>query len=544
MPLQIHNTLTNALEPFVPADPDRITFYSCGPTVYDDVHIGNLRAFLMADLVRRWIESPLCTIAVADGSLHRAKRTVVQVMNITDVGHMTDDSSADGAGQDKMAAAGERIAHAQLEAKKAGTAHTAANVDPNNPASIAAFYTNRFIEDATKLGVRVVLDAQKDPTLLPRATDHVNLMISTIERLIERGHAYVVGESSAQIVYFDVHSFAQYGRLSGNTIDRLREGAGERISTENQSQKKHPSDFLLWKSDSTHVMKWASPWGSGYPGWHIECSAMAVNRLAPALFDHTLTDADTPIIDIHSGGEDNIFPHHECEIAQSCCAFNAPDASGAHTGSFARLWLHCRFLLVEGEKMSKSKGNFYTARDLFAKGIEPGALRLELIRVHYRSNANFSEQGLKDTARMVARWKRVIEQGDASNESGSPPETMLREFADAMDDDLNIARAIAAVNTYVGEMKHPTKADADAMRQIDEVLGVMQLDTAKAQETEIGVFLGGLDADQRVIDKLIERRDAKKAKDFGRADAIRDELAQMGYAIKDVAGGKVEVSRA
>lgn len=543
MPLHIYNTLTNRLEPFTPADPNRMTFYSCGPTVYDDVHIGNLRAFLMADLVRRWLESALCTITSPDGSLHRNKRTVVQVMNITDVGHMTEDSSADGGGQDKMAAAGERIAQAQLQAKKSGTAHTAANVDPNNPASIAAFYTDRFIEDATKLGVRVVIDAKHDPSLLPRATEHVPLMIRTIERLIERGHAYAVGEPGSQVVYFHVPSFSQYGRLSGNTIDGLRAGAGDRVVSANQSQKRHPSDFLLWKSDASHIMKWDSPWGAGYPGWHIECSAMAVNRLAPQLLGHTLATPDAAIIDIHSGGEDNIFPHHECEIAQSCCAFNAPDATGAHTGSFARLWLHCRFLLVEGEKMSKSRGNFYTARDLFAKGVQPGALRLELVRVHYRSNANFSEQGLKDTARMVARWNRVIEQGDASSEQGVAPAEMLREFADAMDDDLNIARAIAAVNTYVGDLKQPTKADADAMRRIDGVLGVMHLNTPMAQETEIGVFVGGLNADQRIIDKLIERRDAKMAKHFARADAIRDELAKMGYAIKDVAGGKVEVSR-
>ena len=536
MPLQLYNTLTRTVEPFVPADPACVTFYTCGPTVYDDAHIGNFRSFLAADLLRRWIESPLCELA-NDQRPEAARangRRVVHVMNITDVGHMTDDDTADGAGEDKMQAAERRL----LESKKSGTAHAgaAAEVDPRDPRSIADFYASRFIEDATKLGLKVAIEAAKDPTLLPRATHNVPGMIAMIERLIERGFAYQAGDA----VYFDVEKFSSYGRLSGNSLDELRGGAGGRVSAENQASKRHPADFLLWKADATHLMKWDSPWGAGYPGWHIECSVMSLGRLVPGGLERVFAQTGAAgggafEIDLHSGGEDNIFPHHECERAQSC----------ACTGSerFARHWFHARFLLVEGEKMSKSKGNFFTARDLFAKGHEPAAVRLELIKTHYRANANFTEQGLKDSARMVERWRRVVATGEASDRAGSRPCSVLADVADAMMDDLNIAGALGALNRWAGSLEAPTRADAEALREIDAVLGVLGLAQAAATQTEIALFTG-VEPSAEVESLLAERRDAKKAKDFARADAIRDQLAARGLAIKDVAGGKVEVSRA
>jgi cysteinyl-tRNA synthetase len=246
------------------------------------------------------------------------------------------------------------------------------------------------------------------------------------------------------------------------------------------------------------------------------------------------------LIDLHSGGEDNIFPHHECEMAQSCCAFNESPGGGG----FARHWVHARFLLVNGEKMSKSKGNFYTPRDLFERGVEPAAVRLELIRTHYRANANFTDQGLVDSQRMVERWRRVLGAGGAAPAAAPrAPSAVEREFAEAMDDDLNVARAIAAVNTWAGSLGTPTAEDAAVMAGLDAVLGVLGLERPGSRSTAIAVYLPGASPDDRVEGLLERRRRARAAKDFATSDRIRDELAGLGYAIKDVAGGRVEVSR-
>lgn len=554
MPLSLYNTWTRRIEEFIPADPDggsgpigAITFYTCGPTVYDDAHIGNFRSFLAADVLRRWIESPLCEIRTADGSVRSGPRRVLHVMNITDVGHMTDDAGEEG--EDRMQVAGRRL----MEAKKAGKlpAEQAAKIDPSDPHQIAAFYAQRFMEDARMLGLKVAMEAEGDPSLMPRATQNVEGeagMIEIIQRLIDRGHAYVVGAPGRQTVYFEVSTFPPYGRLSGNTLDRLREGAGGRIAGEHQAEKRHPADFLLWKSDPSHIMKWPSPWGEGYPGWHIECTVMSVGRLrgggsmdrtAQSASDEHLAPDGLPLIDLHSGGEDNIFPHHECEIAQSCCAFNADP----ELGSFAGMWFHPRFLLVEGEKMAKSRGNFFTARDLFVKGHEPAAVRMELIRTNYRTNANFTEQGLKDSARMVERWRRFMDAGRASSEQGGANQHVWTAFAQEMNDDLNVAGAIGTINKWVSDVESPTRADAALLAEFDAVLGLLELARLESAETSIGIFAPGVEPDPVVIAKLEERRTARAAKDFARSDAIRDELAQMGYAIKDVAGGRVEVRR-
>ncbi|MBL8876174.1 MAG: cysteine--tRNA ligase [Phycisphaerae bacterium] len=549
MPLRLSNTLTKKLEEFVPRDPGSVSFYTCGPTVYDDAHIGNFRSFLAADLLRRWIESPLCEVADGKGGTHKGPRTVTHVMNITDVGHMTDDDDADGAGEDKMEQAAKRLA----EAKKSGKIPAGVTVDPNDPYQVARFYEGRFREDAKALGLKLAIEAEKDPSLMPRATENVKGMIALVQRLIEKGNAYAVGAPGSRVVYFRIKSFPGYGRLSGNTLDRLKEGEGGRIDASHQSQKEHPADFLLWKEDPRHIMKWDSPWGWGYPGWHIECSVMSAARLCaeegtpraslgpltPESLSALSIPNAKPIIDLHSGGEDNIFPHHECELAQSCCAFNA-DPAGA---PYAAMWFHPRFLMVEGAKMSKSKGNFYTARDLFAKGIEPGALRLELIKTHYRSNANFTMQGLTDSQRMIDRWRRI---GDLTIAHGDPsPATReaLDAFAASMNEDLNVAGAIAALNTWSSKLDRPSSGDVAAMRTFDSVLGVLSLERAKATSSEIGIFLGGLAPDPLVIAKLEDRRAARAAKDFKKSDQIRDDLLSMGYAIKDAPGGKVEVSR-
>ncbi|MEM9165629.1 MAG: cysteine--tRNA ligase [Planctomycetota bacterium] len=524
MPLRLYNTLTRQLDPVAPADPASITFYTCGPTVYDDAHIGNFRSFLAADLLRRWLESPLC-ILENDPQGFSGPRAVRHIMNITDVGHMTDDDLADGGGEDKMQAAALRL----LEQKKAGTAHTsdAADIEnPSDPRQIADFYTRRFIDDARRLGLKVAHEAETDPSRMPRASHYVEHMKRMIEDLAGKGFAYKARDA----VYFDVQKYESYGELSGNTLDKLKGGAGGRVDDAHQADKRHQADFLLWKSDPTHLMNWPGPviggvpMPEGYPGWHIECSAMARDLLGET-------------IDLHSGGEDNIFPHHECERAQSCCA----TGDQAPSDTFARHWFHPRFLLVEGKKMSKSKGNFFTPRDLFAKGHDPAAVRLELIKTHYRSNANFTEQGLKDSARTIDRWRKFAQSSQPGN---AHDDSVLGRFAEAMHDDLNIAAAIGHINTWIGAVEKPTAAHAEMLRALDAVLGLLDLTPLASAQTDIGVFAAGLEPDPTVIERLVARREAKKAKDFAAADAIRDELNAMGYAIKDIAGGRVEVSPA
>ena len=512
--MHLHNTLTKRLERFEPADPSRILFYSCGPTVYDYAHIGNFRSFLVADTLRRWLENPLCVVAGPDGADHAGPRKVVQVMNITDVGHMTEDDVADGGGRDKMEEAADRL----REAKKSGRLPAGSAVDPSDPFAIAGFYLDAFREDAARLGMRIIDDAERDATLLPRATDHVKDMVEMVVALLEKGLAY---QTDAGAVYFDTQAYnaagGDYGALSGNTIEEIRSGAGGRVDEGAQREKKHGADFLLWKTDASHLMRWDPskllerevPLGEGYPGWHIECSAMALGRLQPA----------DGVIDLHSGGEDNIFPHHECEIAQS----------RSYTGadSFARCWVHTRFLLVEGEKMSKSKGNFFTARDLLAKGFSPAAIRLELIKTHYRSNANFTEQGLRDSQRIIDRWRRFLEAADASSEAGETDGAARDAFASAMHNDLNTAGAIGAINAWINRVEAPTRADAALLRTFDGSIGVLDLDAEAAAP-------GAEDPEAEKIEGLIRARAAaRRAKDFAEADRIRDELASMGVEITD-----------
>ena len=488
MPMRLYNTLTQSTEEFKAIAADgTVAFYSCGPTVYDDAHIGNFRSFLNADVLRRTLEL--------------FGHTVRHVMNITDVGHMTEDEDADGGGEDKMAVAGRRIA----EAKKSGKLPAGAEIDAGNPYAIASFYADRFLEDARHLGLKVAIEERAHPELMPRPTRCIPQMIQLVEALIAHGNAYVASDG---VVYFSVTSFPAYGQLSGNTLDALREGEGGRINAAHQAVKRHPADFMLWKSDPTHLMRWPSPWGEGYPGWHLECSAMARMLLGEE-------------IDLHSGGEDNIFPHHECEVAQSCCA------SGLQ--HFARVWFHTRHLQVEGEKMSKSKGNFYTARDLFAKGVTPAALRLELVRTHYRTNSNFTLQGLRDCQRMIDRWCGAREAlvGRTGGDGVGPMQRALAEFKDSLGDDLNVARGLGALNTAINE---PAAGDAllelNALDAINTVLGVFERNTLLEAATDDGLTAK--------VEALLEaRRVARASKDFAASDRARDALTALGVRIKD-----------
>jgi cysteinyl-tRNA synthetase len=296
------------------------------------------------------------------------------------------------------------------------------------------------------------------------------------------------------------------------------------VDEANQAMKKHPADFMLWKPDSKHVMKWPSPWGEGYPGWHLECSAMAGSLLGEE-------------IDLHSGGEDNIFPHHECEIAQTC------SATGHNL--FSRYWYHTRHLVVEGEKMSKSKGNFFTLRDLLAKGASPAAIRLELIKTHYRSNANFTMQGLNDSQRQIDRWAKLSEWLTANstttlNKKG-PLTEALPAFTLALCSDVNVAGAIGVLNEAAAQ--HDIGAapangsgtstygdELAALLTMNSVLGVLDLQRTGSAATSN-------DERQMIEARIDQRNAARKARDFKRSDELRDELLAMGIAIKDTAHG-------
>ena len=462
MALQFYNTLTKTKQEFTPLQEGKVMMYNCGPTVYNYATIGNFRSFLLADVLRRYLEYK--------------GYEVKQIMNLTDVGHMTTDADE---GEDKL----EKAAR---ELKK-------------DPWQLAEFYAQAFFEDIDSLGI---VRAHK----YPRATEHIPEMIELVQKLIDNGHAYVSGSS----VYYDLSSFPQYGQLSGNTLEKLQAGARVEINPE----KRDPHDFALWKSDPHHIMQWASPWGRGFPGWHLECSAMSMKYLGPTL-------------DIHTGGEDNIFPHHECEIAQS---------EGANGVQFVRYWLHTRFLLVEGSKMSKSLGNFYTLRDLREKGYDPLAVRYLLISTTYRQPLNFTFEALEAAQETLRRIRDFMLRLNEAQGEGSTPEvaeaiTVARaDFEAALDDDLNMSKGLAALFDFTHNINrlNLTVQDAQAaaamMNGFNKVLGIIEVEREEVLPEEI----------ERLIE---ERQQARKNKDFRKADEIRDSLHRRGIVLEDTPHG-------
>lgn len=495
MNIRFYNTLTHKIDPFDSLEPGIVRMYSCGPTVYDYAHIGNFRSFLFGDLLRRFLE--------------RAGYDVMHVMNITDVGHMTGDDA--DSGEDRMVVAQRRL----KDSKKSGKLTAGEINNPDDPFEISRFYAGAYLEDARRLGMKIAFEPE-DRILW--ATEHIAEMQAMIKTLLERDHAYVGDDG---VVYYSVESFPAYGDLSGNTLDKLREGEGGRVLEADQACKRHPGDFLLWKPDRSHIMKWDSPWGVGYPGWHIECSVMAQKRF----------ERDT--IDIHTGGEDLIFPHHECEIAQSC------GASGKEF--FARFWMHARFLLVEGEKMSKSAGNFFTVRDVLSgkvtgRPVHPSVLRYELTKSHYRANMNFTSKGLVDSAAAVRRMVE-LEQSLAESTGGTSAEidnshVTVAAFLEALADDLNVSKALAVLHDF---MRDPPKDPAEALavlRAMNDVLNVAPL--RGADDTPIGedptADVCGTDDDPDAICKRID--EARASKDFATADELRKQLVDAGYEVR------------
>jgi cysteinyl-tRNA synthetase len=453
MALQFFNTLTRRKEDFVPLDPEgkKVGLYTCGPTVYNYAHIGNLRAFTFEDLLRRYLE-------------YKGFQ-VKHVMNITDV-------------EDK-------IIRTVRESGK-------------SLREVTDFYTQEFFRDLDTLNIQ-------RPHVVPRATETIADMIKLIETLVASKHAYVAED---RCVYFSIKSFKDYGKLAHLDLENLQSGA--RVA-QDEYDKEHAADFALWKAwdEDDGTVKWPSPWGDGRPGWHIECSVMSMKHLGETF-------------DIHCGGEDLIFPHHEDEIAQSEAATGKP---------FVRYWLHNAHLLVDGKKMSKSLGNFYTLRDLLAKGWTGHEVRYALISAHYREQLNFTFDGLQAARSALQRIDEFLLklQELAGAATHGVPKAVVSEFEAALDDDLNISGALGVLFEFVrvgnkGTFSPAGAADVLAMwKKLDMVLG---FGMPTKSEVPAGV--------QQLVE---ERQAARKAKNFKRSDEIRDQLAKQGWVVDDTPKG-------
>jgi len=475
--IQLHNTLSGKLEPFVPQKPGEVRMYTCGPTVYDYAHIGNYRTFVFQDILRRFLKLRGFELQ--------------HVMNLTDV----DDRIIANA-----AAAGKNIRD----------------------------YTDKFVQaffdDCKTLSIEA-------PEHWIRATDHINDMVQLIERLQEKTFTY----ASEGSIYYRIAKFPNYGKLS--KIDLTGIQAGARVDND-RYEKESARDFALWKAPKPGEHFWETAIGPGRPGWHIECSAMAMKYLGETL-------------DIHTGGIDLAFPHHENEIAQSEAATGKP---------FARYWLHAEHLLVEGEKMSKSLGNFFTLRDLFAKGYKPSALRFALASVPYRKQLNFTFDGLTQARNSVERLRNLADRLQQGNFPPGQQSAMIEriskaheEFDAGLSDDLNTARALAAVfdlardaNTAMdkGEFR---QGDVEATRQFlftfDKVFAVFE-DNDGQKLRALGYGSPEAGPRDEEIEKLIaERLAAKKKRDFATADRIRNELADRGIILEDAKDGSVRWKR-
>ena len=463
--------------------------------MYSYAHIGNFRSFVTADLILRTARSIGWEVNYAT--------------NITDVGHLTEDDFTDPSGEDRMARA--------LRSKEGE--HFA------NVWDLARYYSSKLIEDWQLLNL-------VEPTVRPRATEHMREQIAAVQSLIEKGHAYETSKG----VYFSVTSFPDYGKLSGNRLENELEESVRDVVVD--TEKKDPRDFALWKKDDKHLMQWYSPWGWGFPGWHIECSVMAMNYLGEE-------------IDLHAGGEDLIFPHHECEIAQSESLTGKP---------FAKYWVHTRFLQVEGEKMSKRLGNFFTVRDLVApkseggQGIDPLAVRMTLLSGHYRKPFNFTLKTLKGNVKHRERLQDILTVVGYSDtdpvsylgDLGSSLETIYGRALEAMTDDLNTPSALAAlfggtkmIQAKLAQTAASELSEQDAtsirswLKQMNDLLGVVfapKSSSVPAEATDDGLAA-------QVDPLLAERQQARKDGNWGRADEIRDELIALGVEIMDTPEG-------
>jgi cysteinyl-tRNA synthetase len=477
---RLYDTMSKTVKALRPQEAGHLRFYTCGPTVYSYAHIGNFRSFITADLIVR--------TAKAIGW------KVTWVCNITDVGHLTQDDVADASGEDKMEKA--------LRSKE--------GQQFNNVWELAEYYTDDFEREWRALNLT-------EPTVRPKATQHVREQILAAEELVRKGFAYETPSG----VYFSVESFPEYGKLSGNTQENLRKAVRDVVQDDN---KRAAADFALWKKDDKHLMQWYSPYGWGFPGWHIECSVMARAYLGDTL-------------DLHSGGEDNMFPHHECEIAQSESLTGKP---------FCDHWVHTRWLQVNGAKMSKSDGNFYTVRGLMEKGFDPLAIRYALIAGVYGKPYNFTDQGLIDAMANVDRLRRAralsiqaIESELAGEDTlGDLLNPVYQEALVAMTNDLNtpvaLAKALEGAKLISREGSLNAASGSSALRFIDAIDCLLGVVSGEEQPQSMATVPGD---DSRIDALVAERVEAKKAKDFKRADQIRDELVAEGIELRDSTEG-------
>jgi len=463
--LKLYNSLTRQIEDFKPINPPNVGIYTCGPTVYREVHLGNFRTYLLSDVLRRILEY--------DGY------KVTLVKNITDVGHMR--HLEDHHHGSTSSPQGGLIDPVIEEALKKG----------KTPQDIAAYYTKLFLIDERKLNI-------KKATHYPRATKHVKEMIEIIKILLKKGFAYEIDGT----IYFNVKKFKDYGRLSGNTLDKMDNLLkAVRISVE--TDKKESVDFALWKNaEKGRLVKWDSPWGEGFPGWHIECSAMSIKYLG-----------DT--IDIHTGGEDLIFPHHEDEIAQS---------EGASGKKFVNYWLHGGYLLVDNQKMSRSKGNVYTISDLEKKEFNPLSFRYLTMMTHYRQKMNFTFEALSAAQTSLNRLREEVANWDSPKIGCAEYE---KRFLDAINNDLNMPEALGIV-WELARSDYPSSAKAESLFRFDKVLGLglkkYQISNIKYQKEEIP---------EKVMEMIKKREELRKQKRYHLADQLRNKIKKMGYNVID-----------
>ena len=467
MPITLYNTLTRQKEEFVPLNPENVRMYVCGMTVYDYCHLGHARVLVVFDMIARWLRQ------------HGYPLTYVR--NITDI-------------DDKI------IARANENGETIG--------------ELTARFIAAMNEDSDALGVL-------RPDIEPKATEHIGQMIAMIEDLVANGKAYPAPNGD---VYYAVREFAEYGQLSGKSLDDLR--AGERVDVD--ANKRDPLDFVLWKAAKPSEPYWESPWGNGRPGWHIECSAMGGE-----LFGQTF--------DIHGGGADLQFPHHENEIAQSCgahgglCGHDAPHAAGKRINSHVKYWLHNGFIRVDNEKMSKSLGNFFTIRDVLKK-YAPEVVRFFILRAHYRSPLNYSDAHLDDAKNSLTRLYNTLGNVQADEFAlREDANDYTRRFFAAMDDDFNTAEAMSVLFELANEANKTGSAElAGCLKALGGTLGLLQDDPQHFLQS--GGEEGGLSADE--IEALIaQRKTARETKNWAESDRIRDLLAEHKILLKDGADG-------
>lgn len=464
MELSFYNTLTRKKEKFQPLDEKQVRMYSCGPTVYNYAHIGNFRAYILMDTLRR--------------VLKYNGYNLKHVMNITDVGHLESDADE---GEDKMAKAARR--------------------ENKNPYEIAEFYTKVFLGDMEKLNI-------DRPEIITRATDNIEQMIEYVQDIIKNGYAYETSKG----IYFDISKLDEYPILSNRKLDE--QIAGARVEVD--SEKRNPYDFALWiKAPENHIMKWESPWGLSYPGWHLECSTMGRRFLGEQF-------------DIHTGGVDHIPTHHENEIAQ---------AKGATGKIPANTWMHCEFLLVDGGKMSKSLGNTYTISQLEERGISPLAYKLFCYTSHYTNKLNFTFEGAQGAQKALERlYDSYVKHTNGNDEVDEIEVKNYKEkFISYINDDMNMPGAMSIVWEVARNSKKSNKF-ANLLLDFDKVLG-LDIQNADKYLSEFNSKQNDEELPENIKQLLEERKIARANKDWAKSDELRDRIMNEGYSIKDTKDG-------